>query len=128
MSGTYKPAPASLMSPTTTPTRLDLRRDVALTIDWQDGLKCTYPIALLRAMCPCAKCKDERKAAPATPVAAGKKRTSLTVLPGDHSRPLSVLTAEMVGNYAIKLDWSDGHSSGIYSFQYLREICPPVQG
>jgi len=30
----------------------------------------------------------------------------------------------MVGNYAIRIDWSDDHGSGIYSFQYLREICP----
>ena len=32
--------------------------------------------------------------------------------------------AEMVGNYAIRIDWSDGHASGIYSFQYLRDISP----
>lgn len=116
-------APPSLMSPTTTPTRLDLKRDERLDIQWQDGVLGVYPIALLRAMCPCAKCKDERKTALA-PNIGGKKKTSLTVLQGDHSKPLSVLSAEMVGNYAIKLDWSDGHSSGIYSFQYLREICP----
>ncbi len=121
---TPEPAPASLMSPMTTPTRLDLKRNERLEVQWQDGVLGIYPIALLRAMCPCAKCKDDRKAAPPASNPAGKKRTSLTVLPGDHSKPLSVLSAEMVGNYAIKLDWSDGHSSGIYSFQYLREICP----
>jgi DUF971 family protein len=114
------------MSPMTTPTRLDLKRDERLEIQWQDGVVAVYPIALLRAMCPCAKCKDERKKPETTPSSApgGKRKTSLNVLSGDHSRPLSVLSAEMVGNYAIKLDWSDGHSSGIYSFQYLREICP----
>lgn len=117
------PAPASLASPMTTPTRLDLKRDERLEIQWQDGVLGVYPIGLLRAMCPCAKCKDERKAAP-PPSPGGKKKTSLNVLQGDHSKPLSVMSAEMVGNYAIKLDWSDGHSSGIYSFQYLRDICP----
>ncbi len=120
------PAPPSLMSPMTTPTRLDLKRDERLEIQWQDGVLGVYPISLLRAQCPCAKCKDDRKAAPPAPSIGKKKKTSLTVLPGDHSKPLSVLSAEMVGNYAIKLDWSDGHSSGIYSFQYLREICPNV--
>jgi DUF971 family protein len=30
----------------------------------------------------------------------------------------------LVGNYALRIDWSDTHGSGIYSFQYLREICP----
>jgi DUF971 family protein len=110
------------MSPETTPTKLDLKRDQQLTIAWKDGSVATYPIGYLRAHCPCAKCKDERKANP--PPEPGKKRTSLNVLQGDHSQPLSVISADMVGNYAIQLNWSDGHSSGIYSFQYLREIMP----
>lgn len=118
------PAPASLASPMTTPTRLDLKRNERLEIQWQDGVLGVYPISLLRALCPCAKCRDERKTPPPAPATSGKKRTSLTVLSGDHTKPLSVISAEMVGNYAIKLDWSDGHSTGIYSFQYLREICP----
>jgi len=38
-----------------------------------------------------------------------------------------VLKAELVGNYALRIDWSDDHGSGIYSFEYLREISPPAK-
>ncbi len=39
----------------------------------------------------------------------------------DDVRPLVV---ELVGTYAIRIDWSDGHGTGIYPYRYLREICP----
>ena len=104
------------MSPT--PTKIDLKRDEKLTITWRDGHTCTYPIALLRTQCPCALCKTVREGE------ATKKKTSLSILPGNFSQKLSATGAELVGNYALRIDWSDDHGSGIYSFQYLREICP----
>jgi len=108
------------MTPQTTPLKLDLKRDERLEVRWQDGHTCVYPIAYLRAHCPCAGCKAEReerlKQAPA--------KSRLTVLKGDHARPLTAVEAELVGNYALRIEWSDNHGSGIYSFQYLREICP----
>ncbi len=39
-------------------------------------------------------------------------------------RPLKPNRAELVGRYALQIFWSDGHSTGIYSFHYLRELCP----
>ena len=51
-----------------------------------------------------------------------KKRSLLTVLPGNYTGKMHALHAEMVGNYAIRIDWSDNHGTGIYSFQYLRRI------
>ena len=106
------------MSPQTTPVRLDLKKDERLEIEWQDGKVCTYSLALLRTQCPCALCKEQRATEKAKP------KTSLTILPGNFSGRLTVLDAHLVGNYAIQLEWSDKHESGIYSFQYLREICP----
>lgn len=47
---------------------------------------------------------------------------SLTVLPGGGVGESGVRTATLVGNYALRIEWSDGHDSGIYSFDYLREI------
>src|SRR5687768_6233877 len=118
-----------------TPVRLNLKRDEKLEIDWRDGRRCVYPITLLRSMCPCASCRALREGhegghAPAiqsVPPAgqAPPKKMSLSILPGDYTQPLSALSAELVGNYALRIDWSDKHGSGIYSFQYLREICPP---
>jgi DUF971 family protein len=55
-------------------------------------------------------------------------RNPLTVLPssaaGPAAGPLVALSAEMVGNYAIRIRFSDGHDTGIYSWAYLREIDP----
>ena len=106
------------MTPQTTPIRLNLKKDEKLEVDWQDGEHSVYSISYLRTMCPCAQCKvvrEEKKA----------KRSLLQILPGNFAEPLRALSAELVGNYALKIDWSDQHGSGIYSFQYLREISPP---
>ena len=103
------------MNPQTTPTRLNLKKDEKLEIDWQDGRKSVYKIAYLRALCPCAQCKAQREE-------QKKSKSLLRVLPGNHSLPLAAKSAELVGNYALRIDWSDQHGSGIYSFEYLRDI------
>jgi DUF971 family protein len=106
------------MDPRTTPTKLDLKRDEKLEIHWADGATSVYPIAYLRKHCPCASCKTFREAE------AKKPRTSLTVFSKTSEGPLTAAHAELVGGYALRIDWSDQHSSGIYSFQYLRDIAP----
>ena len=106
------------MTSATTPTRLDLKRDEKLEIEWQDGRVDTFSIGYLRTMCPCAQCKLVREGE------GKKKKSSLKILPGNYAAPVTVVGAEMVGNYAIRIDWSDQHGSGIYSFQYLRDISP----
>ncbi len=116
------------MTPQTTPTRLNLKKDEKLEIDWQDGRRCVYPISYLRSMCPCAQCKIVREGDPKADPGGGaekKKKSLLTILPGNYATPLQAVGAERVGNYALRIDWSDNHGSGIYSFQYLRDICPP---
>jgi DUF971 family protein len=107
------------MSLKSNPVRLNLKKDDKLEIEWQDGLTSTYSISLLRSMCPCAMCKQVREQKD-----AGGKKPLLQVLPGNYSKPLAVIDAELVGGYALRLEWSDGHGSGIYSFSYLREISP----
>ena len=117
------------VTPQTTPIRLNLIKDRQLEIDWQDGKHCAYPIAYLRSMCPCAQCKVVRAgsaggAPPAGDAGPAPKKARLTILPGNYAQPLSAVSAELVGNYALRIEWSDQHGSGIYSFTYLREICP----
>ncbi len=123
------------MTPQTTPVRLSLKRDEKLEIDWEDGRRSVYPIVYLRSMCPCAQCKMTREARADAGAGAGagtaagepgekKKSLRLSVLPGNYAAPLTASGAERVGNYALRIDWSDEHGSGIYSFQYLREISP----
>ena len=109
-------------TPQTTPIRLDLKRDEKLEIAWQDGTVCVYPLTLLRKMCPCAMCKDQREAEKTRP------KTSLNVLPETFQGNPTVVDAQLVGNYALRITWSDQHDTGIYSFQYLREICPLSTG
>jgi DUF971 family protein len=111
------------------PSKLDLKRDEKLEILWQDGQRSVYELSYLRSMCPCAMCKMIREGRdphdispqPAEP----RKKTLLNILPGNYAQPLTVVKAELVGNYALKIDWSDDHDTGIYSFEYLRSISPP---
>jgi DUF971 family protein len=111
------PMTSAFTQPQITPVRLDLKRDEKLEIQWQDGKVCIYTLSLLRSRCPCAQCKTIRQESEI-------KKPLLQILPGNYSAPLSALSGELIGNYAIKIEWSDGHGSGIYSFQFLREICP----
>jgi len=104
------------MDDRTSPLRLDLDKARHLAIDWKDGRKCLYPLELLRKMCPCAACKGIREEQERNP-------TRLRVLASHHEGPLTVLNAELVGGYALRIDWSDQHGTGIYSFEYLRKLC-----
>jgi DUF971 family protein len=100
------------------PAKLDLKRDEKLEILWPDGTRSVYGLSYLRSMCPCAACKEQR-------LEQKQSKSPLKILPGNYSKPLTVVSAELVGNYALRIDWSDDHATGIYSFEYLRSISPP---
>lgn len=103
-----------------TPAHLDLKKDTGLTIRWSDGRESFYPIAHLRRLSPSADMRELRRAMDANP---------LTVLPaasGGSGGRLVATDAELVGNYAIKFTFSDGHASGIYTWDYLRQIDPAL--
>jgi DUF971 family protein len=85
-----------------------------LTIKWSDGHFSAYPYRYLRDKCPCATCSGAES--PASPAPAP--------FPILGAKPLKPERAELVGRYALQVYWSDGHSTGIYSFDFLREICP----
>jgi DUF971 family protein len=78
-------------------------------IDWADGHRSAYPHELLRGYCPCAGCQGH----------SGEIRFIETT---DTQRELDDISK--VGNYALSLQWFDGHASGIYSYKYLRALCP----
>jgi DUF971 family protein len=97
-------------------------------IEWGDGHASHYDFVYLRDKCPCATCNEEReKKAHATVDGSGP---GLTGLPGmGPSLPMfkpkaTARQAKAVGQYAIQIDFSDGHATGIYSFEYLRSVCP----
>lgn len=99
------------------PASLDLKRDRGLTIAWADGTSSYYSIAYLRKMSPSADMRHLREEMAKNP---------LTVLPASAGRggPIAAVNAELVGNYAIKITFNDGHDTGIYSWAYLRKIDP----
>ncbi|MFO0830855.1 MAG: DUF971 domain-containing protein [Phycisphaerales bacterium] len=105
------------------PARIDLKKDRGLTIEWGDGVTSYYTIAYLRRMSPSADMRALREEMAKNP---------LTVLPAsavNHSAaPLVARDAELVGNYAVRITFSDGHDTAIYSWAYLREIDPAVKG
>ena len=108
-----------------TPVKLTLKRDQGLDVTWSDGEISHYSLTYLRSMCPCATCKEVRAGGGPGPHSLfQEKKTSLTILPGNYATPLKVESVERVGNYALRLEWSDHHGSGIYSYQYLRQIMP----
>ena len=88
-------------------------------ITWSDGHASRYDFPYLRDHCPCATCNDERL-----------KKDQQIALHGSNSilpmyQPkVNAKSATAVGNYAIQINFSDGHTTGIFSFEHLREICP----
>ena len=73
-----------------------------------------YPPRLLRDACPCATCRERRAEPPAAPL--------LQVLEPEEIAPLSITGMRPVGQYAYAIEFSDGHASGIYTLDYLREL------
>ena len=94
-------------------------------IVWADQHTSHYDFAYLREQCPCAMCNDERQKKESMAVHAGSAPSFGTgaVLPMFKPRP-TARAAKAVGNYALQIDFSDGHTTGIYSYDYLRTICP----
>ena len=85
----------------------------AIEIVWADGHRSSYPYQFLRDRCPCATCTGSEPAPEPAP----------SQLPMLGNKPLKPDRAELVGRYALQIYWNDGHSTGIYTFDYLRELC-----
>ncbi len=106
----------------TDPAEITVSREAReMRIRWQDGHESTYSFDLLRRECPCALCNDEREKRAAAPRGLG-----LAVLSGPVVRAgeIQVTDVKPVGRYAVNFVWSDGHDSGIYSYTFLRDLCP----
>jgi DUF971 family protein len=91
------------------PEAIDLAADHGIQLLWPGGRQVTIPAQHLRDQCPCADCVEE---------GTGRKLLDPATIPSD-IRPERI---EAVGNYAIQVFWSDGHSTGIYTWQTLRRV------
>jgi DUF971 family protein len=91
-----------------------------LEIDWQDGHTSHWSFAWLRHACPCATCQEEREK---TGRALGAPPPQPPALLPLYKAPIGPDTVQQVGRYAISFGWNDSHSSGIYSWDFLRRHC-----
>lgn len=98
------------------PEHIAVSKSKGLRIGWKDSHPSHYPLKYLRDHCPCAACTH------AHPTGAGAPQ-SPPLFPL-YKPVLKIEAVEPVGNYAIRIRWNDGHNTGIYSFEYLRRICP----
>ena len=91
------------------PEAIEVTERGELRIVWPGGPEVLIPALQLRDQCPCASCIEE---------GTGRKILDPATIPAD-IRPVKI---EPVGNYAIQITWTDGHSTGIYSWRTLREV------
>ena len=88
-----------------------VKAETDIKIVWEDGHASLFTFRALRQACPCAMCRDEWTGRP-------------LLDPETVPESLAASKAELVGNYAIAFQFSDGHSTGIFSFENLRKSCP----
>jgi DUF971 family protein len=101
--------------------KVNLTAGTGVDIEWKDGHFSHFDFPYLRGACPCALCDDERAKEDREPWE--KPRPKPGELPIFKPQAKAV-QAEAVGKYAIRFTWSDGHEHGIFSWDYLRDICP----
>jgi DUF971 family protein len=98
------------------PVKLQIVESSSLWIEWSDGRKQQCPLAELRDHCPCASCREKHKSEEKKPSAL------LPVLSLAEAQPLRLVSMKPVGHYAYSIAFSDGHDTGIYTFEHLREL------
>ena len=96
------------------PTNLQLTPGNELLIDWSDGQRRKYAVKSLREACPCATCREKRSQ-PKDPFA-------LPTLKQVQMEPLKIVGMQPMGNYAYSIAFSDGHDTGIFAFDLLRQL------
>ena len=89
-------------------TSIEVDRQSHVEIEFEDGVTARFELAPLRLACPCAECNSRRDRG---------ESASRWVQEGDG---ISITDAELAGNWGLSLEWSDGHSTGIYAWTVLR--------
>lgn len=87
-----------------------------MTILWADGHRSVYPLEGLRKACPCVECAGghELMGMPPNP----------NLMKQSPTQTWTITRLEEVGNYAMQIYWGDGHNTGIYRWEYLRDLSP----
>ncbi|MFI4876481.1 MAG: gamma-butyrobetaine hydroxylase-like domain-containing protein [Blastopirellula sp. JB062] len=101
------------------PRQLKLLDDGRLWIEWSDGAQMEYAVRLLRDASPDALTREKSR------IAADKPATELTILAPEEMAPLKISAMRPIGRYAYQIAFSDGHDSGIYTYEYLYALGRP---
>ena len=88
---------------------IEVNRASHVEIEFEDGVTARFELPPLRLACPCAECNSRRQK---------DQPVSQSVMEGG---PIAIVNAELAGNWGLSLDWSDGHSTGIYAWTVLRQ-------
>ncbi len=97
-----------------TPTAIDVDvENGLLRIVWADGHESLYDLPALRRQCPCAHCAGEM----GRPGAVNKD-TVFT------ARQITLDRLEPLNRFGLQFTWADGHDDGLFSYPYLRDLCP----
>jgi prepilin-type processing-associated H-X9-DG protein len=100
--------------------KIHVKTGTGVDILWADGHSSHFDFPFLRDSCPCATCNDERAKKESS---AGINQSASPLLPMYKPKARAQAAAQ-VGNYAIQISFNDGHSTGIFSYDYLRTLCP----
>lgn len=92
------------------------RKEARLHIEWSDAVQSAYPFDLLRNACPCAQCRGGHENMRPEP------DPNMLIIPLMDASASKLKSLEAVGNYAINIEWEDGHKYGIYNWHYLRAL------
>ena len=92
--------------------------DTALSIRWSDGHESVYLYEDLRSECPCATCRKLRSSSK-----SGKLPIKKAIPLGTKSVNIKPVAIDPVGRYALQFKWNDRHETGIYTFDFLRDLC-----
>ena len=102
---------------------VDKSGGTGMRIEWRDGHASAWAFAWLRAACPCATCHEAREHSGLAPGVTAPKPAAMFAMYEAPPRPVEV---EPVGKYALRFKWNDGHEAGLYSWDYLRNVCDPA--
>ena len=102
------------------PEHIAVSKSKGITIDWRDGHRSDYSVAYLRDECPCATCTGAHGTEPQKTNYSAPQNNPFQM----YKPALKMTNIEQVGEYAVRIYWNDGHSTGIYSYDHLRNICP----
>jgi DUF971 family protein len=102
------------------PKQINLNKSESyLEIIWADGETCLYPLAQLREACPCVECRGGH-----ANMGRENDPQDLMTLKLTPARSYIITDLQPVGNYALQPFWSDQHHTGIYTWDYLKRLCP----